>query len=370
MRFDLADLGLFLAIADAGSITRGADAAGLSLAAASERLREMEAAGNVRLLDRGRRGVTPTAAGEALLHHARTILQQVALMRGEMGAFARGVRTSIRLFANTAAMSEFLPARLAPWLAAHPQVDVDLRERPSSDIARSVALGFADLGVLSSRVLSGAVLPAGTPFGNAAFGGTPSGDSPSAKTPSGNTPSAGTRSSNTPSAGVTSAGILSGGGLSGGNPPARGASGPHQVSGLTLHPFATDRLVIVAPRDHALAALRRTRLSDLAGEPWLALTEGALQAHLDAEAAKIGLRWQPRIRLRTFDDICRMAAAGVGIGIVPETAARRTRAPVATIRLTDDWATRPLSICLRADTAPAPLTLSLLEHLMRGNGRA
>lgn len=55
MRFDLTDLRLFLAVVEAGSITHGAAAANLSLAAASERLRDMEAVGGVSLLDRGRR---------------------------------------------------------------------------------------------------------------------------------------------------------------------------------------------------------------------------------------------------------------------------------------------------------------------------
>ncbi len=54
MRFDLTDLRLFLAVADAGSITHGAADAGLSLPAASERLRDMERTGGVRLLERGR----------------------------------------------------------------------------------------------------------------------------------------------------------------------------------------------------------------------------------------------------------------------------------------------------------------------------
>ncbi len=55
MRFDLTDLRLFLAVADTGSITHGAAEVGLSLPAASERLRDMEAAGQVMLLERGRR---------------------------------------------------------------------------------------------------------------------------------------------------------------------------------------------------------------------------------------------------------------------------------------------------------------------------
>src|SRR5688500_18171847 len=99
----------------------------------------MEAAGGVRLLDRCRRRSVPTEAGEALLDHARLILHQMARMRGDIRQFAKGLRSTIRLLVNTAAMTELLPARLAPWLAAHAQVDIDLKERQSADIARSVA---------------------------------------------------------------------------------------------------------------------------------------------------------------------------------------------------------------------------------------
>ena len=152
MRFDLTDLRLFLAVVDAGSMTHGAAEVGLSLPAASERLRDMEAAGEVTLLDRGRRGVTPTAAGEALAHHARIILQQMSRMRGELGEYANGLRAAVHVLANTAAMTELLPGRLAPWMATHPQTDVELKERQSIEIARSIAAGFAEIGVLSDAV--------------------------------------------------------------------------------------------------------------------------------------------------------------------------------------------------------------------------
>ncbi|UNK39883.1 LysR family transcriptional regulator (plasmid) [Shinella sp. H4-D48] len=149
MRFDFTDLRLFLAVADAGSITHGASAVGLSLAAASDRLREMEITGQVKLMERGRRGVALTEAGEALSHHAREILNRASVMRGEMARHAKGIRATIRLHANTAAIAEALPARLVPWLAKQLQIDIDLQERQSQEIARSVAAGFADIGVLS-----------------------------------------------------------------------------------------------------------------------------------------------------------------------------------------------------------------------------
>lgn len=289
----MTDLRLFLAVVEAGSITHGATEAGLSLPAASERLRDMEAAGEVALLVRGRRGVTPTAAGEALAHHARLILHQMAQMRGALGEHARGLRATVRLLANTAAVTEFLPARLAPWMAAHPQADIALKERQSAEIARSIAAGFAEIGIMSDAADAG---------------------------------------------------------------------------GLELRPFAIDRLVVVAPRAHALASQARVHFRDVLDQPMIGLADGALQAHVDAQAARLGARLKLRVKLRTFDGICRMAGAGAGIGILPETAAIRCRrsSRVAVIRLADPWATRRLSVCIRNAaelTAPA---LSLFTHLAEG----
>src|SRR5690349_20193629 len=65
MRFDLVDLQLFVSVADARSITAGAERAHLALASASERIRGLEDALGVALFTRGRRGVALTAAGES-----------------------------------------------------------------------------------------------------------------------------------------------------------------------------------------------------------------------------------------------------------------------------------------------------------------
>ena len=156
MHFDLTDLRLFLHVAEAGSITAGAARSGLALASASARVRGMEEQSGVALLERGRRGVEPTPAGRALLHHARLVAQQIERMRGELGEYARGLKGHVRLLANTAAMAEFLPEALAAFLAANPNVDIDLDERPSTEVARSVAEGLADAGVAADHAdLSG-----------------------------------------------------------------------------------------------------------------------------------------------------------------------------------------------------------------------
>lgn len=151
MHFDLTDLRLFLHVAEAGSITAGAARSGLALASASARVRGMEEQAGVPLLDRGRRGVQPTPAGRALLHHARLVTGQVERMRGELGEYARGLKGHVRLLANTAAAAEFLPEILAAFLAANPNVDVDLGERPSPEVAQAVAEGLAEVGIAAGH---------------------------------------------------------------------------------------------------------------------------------------------------------------------------------------------------------------------------
>ncbi|MGQ3027414.1 MAG: LysR family transcriptional regulator [Ferrovibrionaceae bacterium] len=291
MRFDLTDLRLFLCIVEAGSITRGAEMANLALPSASGRLRGMEEVAGVTLLERGRRGVSPTPAGSALAHHARLVLAQIDRMRGELGEFAGGMRGRVRILANTAAMTEFLPELLAPWLAAHPKIDIDLRERQSTDIVAAIAGGHADIGIVSDAVDHG---------------------------------------------------------------------------GLKTLPFAVDRMVVVAPPDRPRAGRRPIAFTETRGHGFVGLGAGsALQDYLGGHAARAGRRIAFRIRMRGFDGLCRMVAAGVGIGIVPETAAARARRlwDIATIPLSDGWAARRLLLCLRDPGALAPPARALVQAL-------
>ncbi|HEX2113037.1 MAG TPA: LysR family transcriptional regulator [Alphaproteobacteria bacterium] len=291
MRFDLPDLRLFLHVADEGSITRGASRAHLALASASERIREMEAALGVPLLTRGRRGVRLTPAGQALVHHARLMLEQHERMKGELGAYARGLKGHVRLLCNTAAMTEFLPDALGAYLAAHPNIDVDLEERPSYEIVQAVVQGLADVGIVADTV---------------------------------------------------------------------------DLSDLQTFPFRIDRLVVVVPRRHALAKRRHVAFRDIVDRDFVGLSAGsALQDHLGQHAARSGRALKLRVRVRGFDAVCRMVERGVGIGIVPETAARRCRRGMAidSVPLADAWSLRRLRICVRRLDALPAHAQQLVGHL-------
>jgi len=152
MRFDLTDLNLFRHVVEAGSITHGAERAHLALAAASTRIRHMEEALGASLLVRGRAGVTPTQAGRTLLQHARIMLAQAERLREDLGAYAGGLAGQVRVLSNTNALTEFLPDTLSSFLAAHPNVSVDLQERLSDEIVGLIAEGVADIGIVAGTV--------------------------------------------------------------------------------------------------------------------------------------------------------------------------------------------------------------------------
>ena len=127
----------------------------------------MEEALGAPLLMRGRQGVTPTQAGRTLLQHARTILRQAERLREDLGAYAGGLAGQVRVLSNTNALTEFLPEALSSFLAAHPNVSVDLEERLSDEIVGLIAEGVADIGIVAGTVDAGALTT--YPFRNDRF---------------------------------------------------------------------------------------------------------------------------------------------------------------------------------------------------------
>lgn len=152
MHFDLVDLRLITCIAETDSLTRGAERFHMSVPAASTRIKNLEESIGTKLLYRTSQGVTLTPPGQAFLHHARLVLSQLEQLRGDMQEYARGVKGHVRIFANTTATTEFLPNDLRDFLASHPDVNVQLRERLSHDVVRAVSEGTADIGIVAGNV--------------------------------------------------------------------------------------------------------------------------------------------------------------------------------------------------------------------------
>jgi DNA-binding transcriptional LysR family regulator len=292
MQFDLVDLRLFLEVARRSNLTRGAAAVHLSVPAASARIKALEAQAGVQLLAREARGVRLTAAGEAFLHHARTLLRETEQLRGDLAEYARGLRGQVRVFANTTAVADILPAVLPGFLRAHPKVSVELREMNNPEITLGIRERRADVGIVADRV---------------------------------------------------------------------------DAFGLQAIHFSTDRLVLVVPHGHRLAKRRSVAFAETLGENHVGMhPTSSLHVFLSQVADSAGLALRLRVQLSSFDAVCRLIAAGAGVGVVPASSARRHLGglELAMVELKDDWRVRERFAVVRQGEPVPAYAQALIDALV------
>jgi DNA-binding transcriptional LysR family regulator len=145
--FDPVSLRLFVAVCEERNIASAARREALVPSAVSKRIAQMEAEVDVKLLERGRRGVTVTPAGEALCRYARESLHLLDRMQSELGAFAKGVQGHVRIFGSKSAVAQFLPIDVSVFAQKYRDVRVSLEEREIWEVIRGVEEGRADIGI-------------------------------------------------------------------------------------------------------------------------------------------------------------------------------------------------------------------------------
>jgi DNA-binding transcriptional LysR family regulator len=287
MHYDLIDLRLFVAIAEAKNLTRGAERVHLAASSASHRLRQLEASIGTPLLLREPRGVSLTRAGEALLRHARQVFAQLEQMHADLTPYAKGVRGHVSLWANTHATHTFLPDSLATFLQRHPQVSISLEEHTSPDVLMAVVRGEVEVGVVA---------------------------------------------------------------------------GAMEGADVELIPYKADRLVLIAPAEHPLAARKHCPFVQVLDYPFVMLHAGsAIHTFTMNAAAALGRHLEVRIQVRSFEAVCRMVAAGVGIGLVPRSAVSERGLPI--IELEEPWAQRDLKVCVRKRALLSGFAAELVDCL-------
>jgi DNA-binding transcriptional LysR family regulator len=120
---------------------------------------------------------------------------------------------------------------------------------------------------------------------------------------------------------------------------------------LESFPFAEICLVLVMPQRHPLSRLRKIAFRETLDHEFIGFASGSpMQDLLNYHAFRAGRRFKLRIRLNGSDLMCQMVEKGIGLAIMPETAARRSQQSMAIriIPLTDTWALRNLSVCVRS----------------------
>ncbi|MEA1834254.1 LysR substrate-binding domain-containing protein [Methylobacterium durans] len=143
-------------------------------------------------------------------------------------------------------------------------------------------------------------------------------------------------------------------------------SGTVDTGALQTFPFREDRFVLVAAPDHPLAERDSAGFAEVLAHDLVGLDRmSAITRFLADKAARIGRPMRLRVQLRSFDAVCRLVECRVGLGIVPETTARRAARGMAIriIPLADGWASRDLTLCLRSLESLPVFAQDFVAHL-------
>jgi DNA-binding transcriptional LysR family regulator len=290
-RFNFVTLSLIVSVVRAGSISAGAKAMNLALAAASKRIADFESYVGVAIFSRLPQGVELTDAGRAIFHNILNILENVELLHRNIEEIGAGGRSHVRIWVSPAAISERIPEELSRFMQAHPDITVALEERDSSDIIKAVRENRADIGIFVDAMNS---------------------------------------------------------------------------NGLETRVYCEEELVVIVPADHALARAKATTLAEALTFDFVGLQSGTpLAARVDYESSRLGRTPNFKIQVRGVETTCRMVAAGLGIGILPEAAARRylPHMGLRSIAIDEAWAKRRLFLGYRDEATLRHAARLLISYL-------
>ena len=140
------------------------------------------------------------------------------------------------------------------------------------------------------------------------------------------------------------------------------------TEGLETIVCGTDRLAVVMPADHPLARRPQMQFVDVLDNDLIALESSSAMMRLLTEQAVIAERTlHLRVEVRSFEAVCRMVQAGLGLGLLPYQAASVLGKGLGlSVRpLTEDWAERRMILCVKKERMSNPSVAKLLAYLSR-----
>lgn len=135
--------------------------------------------------------------------------------------------------------------------------------------------------------------------------------------------------------------------------------------GLGLHQLVDEELVVILPRNHALAKKDALAMRDLAGEQFISYRQGArLRELLDAAGRDAG--FEPAVKFESNDAgrIRSLVSRGLGVAVIPLSDAVAAGAEVDICRLSEPELTRDITLAWRADRRPSPAAEEFLKIVL------
>ena len=150
-------------------------------------------------------------------------------------------------------------------------------------------------------------------------------------------------------------------------------SGDTETYDLHTTLYRRDRLVLVMRDNHVLAKRKSVSFADTLDYDHVGLhADSSINARTHLAARSSGKSLKMRIHVPGFDAVCRMAQAGMGLGVIPSgvyEAIGRSLGLTA-IPLSDDWASRELKIVVRDPKGLSPVSQALYDYLCGAEERA
>lgn len=145
---DLRALRYFIAVLEAGSLSRAAGSLYIAQPALTAQIKKLEAELGAQLLERSHTGVTPTPAGLQLYQDARRLLSDAAAMRERIQRLPQGPEGSVTIAVPFLLSSLLMGPLLAHLKATHPRIHVFVLDDLSLMVKKTMLDRRADIGIL------------------------------------------------------------------------------------------------------------------------------------------------------------------------------------------------------------------------------
>jgi DNA-binding transcriptional LysR family regulator len=131
-----------------GSFSEAAGALNYTQSAVSQAIATLESEAGVQLLERDRRGVRPTTAGERLNEHGIRILNQLDAAEAELGAIVGVAGGELRMASFPTAGATLMPLAIASFRSTYPDVALSLVEGEPEELTPRLRDGEFDLALI------------------------------------------------------------------------------------------------------------------------------------------------------------------------------------------------------------------------------
>ena len=154
---NLKQLDVFLAVAETGSFSRGAEATYLTQSTVSQHIAALEQELGVRLLDRTSRGAVLTEGGKILLDHARKVVADTREIERAIRRFRGLESVHLRVGTSTIPGDYLIPDALPLFFERHPGIRLTLVPGDSRDILDKLLREAVEIAVVGSRFDDGGI---------------------------------------------------------------------------------------------------------------------------------------------------------------------------------------------------------------------